>query len=175
MAITPNTPNPVREDAYKTELATKLGIDPQYIPSSPVWRNEEEIAAIAEMFSNMTGGALPDDPSTDGTYALQNTVSSGTGTLSWASGGSSGGVLVVHDTDGTLNKTFKEINDASNSGCLIVVLYDDAYWYQAGPIDTENLYMAFNRLLVAVHDTSYYMPTREYVAESENDYPALDS
>ena len=31
--ITPNTPNPVREDAYKTELATKLGIDPQYIPS----------------------------------------------------------------------------------------------------------------------------------------------
>ena len=81
MAITPNTPNPVREDAYKTELATKLGIDPQYIPSSPVWRNEEEIAAIAEMFSNMTAG-------------------------------SSGGVLVVTDTSGTLDKTWQEINDA---------------------------------------------------------------
>jgi hypothetical protein len=55
--ITPNTPNPVREDAYKNELATKLGIDPQYIPESPVWRNEEEIAALAEMFANMSGGS----------------------------------------------------------------------------------------------------------------------
>lgn len=38
--ITPNTPNPVREDAYVAELSTKLGIDPQYIPKTPVWRNE---------------------------------------------------------------------------------------------------------------------------------------
>jgi hypothetical protein len=55
--ITPNTPNPVREDAYVEELATKLGIDPQYIPKTPVWRNEEEIKAIAEMFANMAGGS----------------------------------------------------------------------------------------------------------------------
>ena len=55
--ITPNTPNPVREDAYVEELAEKLGIDPQFIPKSPVWRNEEEIKAIAEMFSNMSGGS----------------------------------------------------------------------------------------------------------------------
>lgn len=54
--ITPNTPNPVREDAYVEELSEKLGIDPQYIPKSPVWRNEEEIKAIAEMFANMQGG-----------------------------------------------------------------------------------------------------------------------
>lgn len=56
--ITPNTPNPVREDAYVEELAEKLGIDPQYIPKSPVWRNEEEIKALAEMFSNMAGGGV---------------------------------------------------------------------------------------------------------------------
>lgn len=55
--ITPNTPNPVREDAYVEELSEKLGIDPQYIPKSPVWRNEEEIKAIAEMFANMSGSS----------------------------------------------------------------------------------------------------------------------
>lgn len=55
--ITPNTPNPVREDAYKQQLAAKLGIDPQYIPGSPIWHSEEEIAAIAEMFANMAGGS----------------------------------------------------------------------------------------------------------------------
>ncbi len=90
--ITPNTPNPVREDAYKNELATKLGIEPQYIPKSPVWRNEEEIAALAEMFANMAGG-----------------------------GSSGGGVLVVGVTETelpngnirlTLNKTWQEIHDA---------------------------------------------------------------
>lgn len=86
--ITPNTPNPVREDAYVEELATKLGIDPQYIPGSPIWHSEEEIAAIAEMFANMSGGS------------------------------SGGGVLEVHmvydevkDADYT-DKTWKEIHDA---------------------------------------------------------------
>lgn len=85
--ITPNTPNPVREDAYVEELAEKLGIDPQYIPKSPVWRNEEEIKAIAEMFANMSGG------------------------------GSGGGVLVVNVTTSgntmTLDKTWQEIHDSS--------------------------------------------------------------
>ena len=84
--ITPNTPNPVREDAYVEELAEKLGIDPQFIPKSPVWRNEEEIKAIAEMFSNMSGGS------------------------------SGGGVLVVNeDENNTLDKTWQEINAAALS------------------------------------------------------------
>lgn len=91
--ITPNTPNPVREDAYKTELATKLGIDPQYIPESPVWRNEEEIAALAEMFANMSGG-----------------------------GGSGGGALRVNMTyegsDVVLDKTWEEIVEAIDGGVL---------------------------------------------------------
>ena len=61
------------------------------------------------------GSDLPDDPGTDGIYTLQNTVSSGTGTLSWESGGSGGGVLVVNatwgDTAATLDKTWQEIKD----------------------------------------------------------------
>ena len=92
--ITPNTPNPVREDAYVEELAEKLGIDPQYIPKSPVWRNEEEIKAIAEMFSNMSGGS------------------------------SGGGVLVVNGTPSgneiVLDKTCKEIWDAMKSGGVVI-------------------------------------------------------
>lgn len=82
--ITPNTPNPVREDAYKQQLAAKLGIDPQYIPGSPIWHSEEEIAAIAEMFSNMAGGS------------------------------SGGGVLIITEDGGTgtLDKTWQEIHDA---------------------------------------------------------------
>ena len=93
--ITPNTPNPVREDAYKQQLATKLGIDPQYIPGSPIWHSEEEIAAIAEMFSNMAGGS------------------------------SGGGVLVVHGSDAknpVLDKTWKEINDAFEAGQIVILV-----------------------------------------------------
>lgn len=105
--ITPNTPNPVREDAYVEELAEKLGIDPQYIPKSPVWRNEEEIRAIAEMFANMQGG-----------------------------GGSGGGVLVVHDVDGTLDKTWQEIADAgfailrieNDIGITCSISHSDGYY-----------------------------------------------
>jgi hypothetical protein len=91
--ITPNTPNPVREDAYKQQLAAKLGIDPKYIPGSPIWHSEEEIAAIAEMFSNMAG-------------------SSGGGVLE---------ISVDNDT-GALNKTWQEIHDAVLSGKRCIVM-----------------------------------------------------
>lgn len=98
--ITPNTPNPVREDAYKQQLAAKLGIDPQYIPGSPIWHSEEEIAAIAEMFSNMAGG-----------------------------GSSGGGVLVLHeDESGTLEKTYAEIKSASNDGVVILHTGEEIYY-----------------------------------------------
>ena len=92
--ITPNTPNPVREDAYKQQLAEKLGIDPKYIPGSPIWHSEEEIAAIAEMFANMSGG-----------------------------GSSGGGVLVVNidDDTGALNKTWQEIRDAMAAGQIVSI------------------------------------------------------
>lgn len=90
--ITPNTPNPVREDAYKQQLAAKLGIDPQYIPGSPIWHSEEEIAAIAEMFANMSGG-----------------------------GSSGGGALVVElDNDGNLDITAGDLFSAAQSGYVVV-------------------------------------------------------
>ena len=79
--ITPNTPNPVREDEYYEALAAKLGIPASAIPRTPVWRNEEELAALVQLFTNMQGS-------------------------------SGGGVLVVHDVEGTLDKTWQEIADS---------------------------------------------------------------
>lgn len=76
------------------------------------------IALIKGLIGNGGGGSsLPTDPAQDGTYNLQNTVSGGTSTLSWASGSSGGGVLVVNgtwDDEGTtctLDKTWQEIHD----------------------------------------------------------------
>ena len=136
--ITPNTANPVREDAYVTELATKLGIDAKYIPKSPTWRNEEEIKVLADLFANMSAGGdsgLPDTPGTDGTYALQNTVESGTGTLSWASGGGGGGAMLVpltlHPNMQNLisSKSFQEIKEAYSGGQPVIFAYDDDNLY----------------------------------------------
>ena len=132
--ITPNTPNPVREDAYVEELAAKLGIDPQYIPKSPVWRNEEEIKAIAEMFANMSGG-----------------------------GSSGGGVLVVHNEDGALDKTWKEIHDAFPN-----VYIDSAS--DEGSIESV-AYMAVKNEGALYNLVTAYSQS-EFIAESENGYPA---
>lgn len=100
--ITPNTPNPVREDEYYEALAAKLGIPASAIPRTPVWRNEEELAALVQLFTNMQGGS------------------------------SGGGVLVMHasynDWDSgeqiTLNRTAQEIIDAQIS---FLILDEDYY------------------------------------------------
>lgn len=91
--ITPNTANPVREDEYYEALAAKLGIPASAIPRTPVWRNEEELAALVQLFTNMQGGS------------------------------SGGGVLVVRadDDTGALNKTWQEIHDALSNGTIVVV------------------------------------------------------
>ena len=87
------------------------------------------IALIKGLSGNGGGGgsSLPTDPAQDGTYTLQNTVSSGTGTLSWVSGGSSGGVLVVNITydEGTgkytCDKTAAEIWAANPDNRVVFV------------------------------------------------------
>lgn len=90
--ITPNTPNPVREDEYYEALAAKLGIPASAIPRTPVWRNEEELAALVQLFTNMQG-----------------------------SSGGDGGLLVTitwnEDYDeADLDKTWQEIHDAVVAG-----------------------------------------------------------
>ena len=107
--ITPNTPNPVREDAYVEELAEKLGIDPKYIPKSPVWRNEEEIKAIAEMFANMQRGS-----SGGGAWALKVGYES-------------------DSTQSTADKTAGEILSALNDGPVLFYSKDDPGYQVLSP------------------------------------------
>ena len=129
------------------------------------------IALIKGLAGNGGGGSsLPTNPAQDGTYALQNTVSSGTSTLSWASGGSSGGgVLVVHkDENGVLDKTWQEIKDAGlsvfvfNEGGRVFVAYCTSV--DAKPPSWSVVYAG------AEQDGSIYTVT--FIANSADGYPA---
>ena len=84
-------------DEYKQAIQDVLDgrAKPAPKPSELPWSEDKAAtmwaAAAAELIAEASAGeALPDTPGTDGTYALQNTVESGTGTLSWASGGGGG-------------------------------------------------------------------------------------
>lgn len=154
MAITPNTPNPVREDAYVEELSEKLGIDPQYIPKSPVWRNEEEIKAIAEMFANMSGGG----------------------------GGTGGGVLVVNvipEGEGeekvTMDKTWQEIYDAPFSVARVQIGQTGAMLYQIYDIGQHDSDYSVSIIYPTPADLSVNFDSITFRAESANDYPTTAS
>lgn len=80
-----------------------------------------------------TPNELPAVASTDKGKFLHTNES--TGALEWAEGGSGGGVLVVTDTDGTLDKTWQEIHgamlvghvvidDGTNALCAIGAIFD---------------------------------------------------
>ena len=143
--ITPNTPNPVREDAYKQQLAAKLGIDQKYIPGSPIWHSEEEIAAIAEMFSNMAGG------------------------------GSGGGVLIVHMSEGALDKTWAEIAEAVHEKPVLILAamgYTTTILYvvsvtQAQKPGMKHYVTAFSPA------TDFASSICTFVADTYSDYPAI--
>ena len=84
MAITPNTPNPVREDTLMKTIMDALGGSYAGI-QTPVWRNEEELEVIARAIAAVvpSSSILPEAPEDDGTYTLTMTVDDGEATLSW--------------------------------------------------------------------------------------------
>ena len=84
--ITPNTPNPVREDTLMKKIMDALGGDYDGI-QTPVWRNEEELAVIAGAMAPVipSSDILPECPDTDGAYVLACTVTDGKAVLSWES------------------------------------------------------------------------------------------
>ena len=86
--ITPNTANPVREDALMKTIMDALGGSYAGI-QTPVWRNEEELATIARALAAVVPSTsiLPEAPETDGAYVLTCTVADGEATLSWESAG----------------------------------------------------------------------------------------
>ena len=132
------------------------------------------IALIKGLAGNGGGGSsLPTNPAQDGTYALQNTVSSGTSTLSWASGSSGGGVLVVHqDENGTLDKTWQEIHDGMPA-VIIADDGDDRYAYCVQSVTKAPDGTSFIVTVGSMADNTAY--TDNYVASSASGYPTLAS
>ena len=69
-----------------------------------------------------------------------------------AAGGSGGGVLVVHDVDGTLDKTWQEIHDAMLAGVVVIELTQTdvfavqrAYYYsKTGEYKVNTDYGSYN-------------------------------
>ena len=119
------------------------------------------------------GSDLPDDPAQDGTYNLQNTVSSGTGTLSWASGGSGGGVLVatiVYD-NGTIktDKTWQEIHDAP----LAVIKDPDKYFSNGKTLLFADYVSGNSRDGYSVIAYSLTGDSYDLWSETADGYPAL--
>jgi len=126
-------------------------------PSELPWTEDKAAtiwaAAAAELIAE---GAIPDpelpsNPTENGTYVLTATKTDSGTAITWESGG--GGVLVVTDTDGTLNKTWKEIHDAFLLGPVIIV-------------EGDNILSVGN---AGTDDVEYWID--QYVADSENGYP----
>ena len=128
------------------------------------------LAFIKALGGNGGGGgsSLPTDPAQDGTYNLQNTVSSGKGTLSWVSGSSSGGALVVNVTEPetglyVCDQKAGEILAACKTG--IVVFVETSEGEETVSVCT----------LASLSDGEYlFKPgtaNYSYVASSSTDYP----
>lgn len=88
---------------------------------------------------------------------LQSLLFSGGG--SGGGSGGDGGVLVVHDEDGTLDKTWKEIRDAP----LAVLKFEEPDGFNVTPLTSvtseDGFYVAFTDDFI-------------YETDSENGYPS---
>lgn len=89
------------------------------VAPTPITNQEKLLFNIAEEMKAASASDLPDIGSSDKNKFLHTNES--TGALEWAEGGSGGGVLVVHDVLGTLDKTWQEIaNAVATTGAAIV-------------------------------------------------------
>ena len=91
-------------------------------------------------------------------YPTSSSISDSTG------GGSSGGVLVVTDTDGTLDKTWQEIHDAVLSGSAVISAYGGDALYVVCSVDVGKDYGVWT-----------YNSDVTYIAASASGYPELQS
>lgn len=76
----------------------------------------------------------------------------------------SGGVYIVHDVDGTLDKTFNEIASAIENNAIMIVVSGKAIFY--GFVDTFNNDFFEMGTTIAGH-------LKKYVATSREAYPTL--
>ena len=81
-------------------------------------------------------------------------------------GGGTSDVLVVHDNDNTLDKTWQEIYDAMSSGKIVYVVFNSA-------IFTSSSFVS----VVRRDDDGYVVQisgNRVYTTSSENGYPVYE-
>ena len=162
-------PNDIQLDEPLTRIETFLAAaagENVELPE-PETRIEKYLAVIAGK-----AGVPAVEASDKGKFLHTN---ESTGALEWAEGGGSGGgVLVVTDTDGTLDKTWQEIHDAIANG--IVYLYDSANGFNSGIIfraseEDNKGTMYYNiRAVGGVYATATVI---DYTAPSADDYPEL--
>lgn len=88
-----------------------------------------------------------------------------TGAKEWASVASGGGVLVVTDTDGALNKTWQEIADALLVGSVTIVKGDNTI-LSVGGVNYDDREQAYE---VGIAPIGNYQIT--YAASSADGYP----
>ena len=128
------------------------------IPNAPVTRGEVYLDAIA------TGDAsgLPAYPVTREEQYLDAIAKNG-------GGGSGGGVLLVHDVDGTLDKTWQEIVDADY---VVIKAVDgtDIFWFSA--INAGQYGSNPTTYYVGAYNPNNQDPNVDYVATSADGYPA---
>lgn len=115
------------------------------------------------------GSGLPDTPGTDGTYALMNTVESGTGAVSWVK------PLVVTITNySPMSSTFEEISDALQSGRPVIIFEANDYSVisNAVTVSEDERYEGSEVYRVMfVRDPDV---TATYTTFSRNGYPELE-
>lgn len=149
-------------------LAAAAGMDGVTL-DEPVTRIEKYLYKIAQG----SGGVPAVEDADKGKYLHAN---ESTGALEWAEGGSGGGVLVVHEVGGALDKTYKQIVDALHANGVIL-----EWTLEDGSIDVYLVvdYGNVNNVyLITFHTdaatSSAGGKSHYYVAESENSYPTND-
>lgn len=137
--------------------------------------NREYIKAVADGGSG--GGGLPEITEADEGKFL-GVVS---GEAAWATAGGGGGVLIITNTEGTLNKTAQEISSAFLAGvqCLVRSTIIDEY----GEFVEHNIMFSYEDVNDVEFGQSYHFRfftgidsgqpvITEYIASSMDSYPA---
>lgn len=84
-------------------------------------------------------------------------------------GGTGGGVLVVHDVNGTLDKTWQEINESS----VPIMIQSDTAWYFVTSVRHDDGGSGVY-IVVAIYSSGITVNTHAYVSASASGYPTFD-
>ena len=133
-----------------------------------------------EYGSGSTAVANPEGEPTDDLTSIQ------IGGEIYGISGGGGGFFEVHDDDGTLDKTWKEIDDAMRAGKQPFITYiveEDGYtnvtrfncsYSIYDPYEEAYQYKVFFYYAAILEDQTRYIDGVLYVANSANGYPAIE-